>query len=366
MTFVDLAGSERLNQSGSEHEHKKETMAINKSLFQLGTVIKALSSKQAYIPYRDSKLTQLLKDSLGGTAKALMVACITPSVQFAPISLSTLTYAQAVQSIKNTPVVRRGDQQVERERLLEEIRMLKNRIVELERTKAQVEPAAAKAAAAVAARQGGGRKTGSTAEIGRESGGSSSYRTISQRSSRGQHASASPAGGSGSGGGGGGGGGGSGGAGGAGGPGGAQRLTPLNKGGANGNGQGSPTRQTAEQRAVHEQLMQIQAENEQLRAALAEQASKNAEVAGMLRSGYGTPLGSRGSMVSNQGGPADFPQSVTEDYLDEVDDPNVLRAIALRLKIESNTAITSVQQLREQIQQYESQLRLTARLLLFF
>jgi hypothetical protein len=61
ITFVDLAGSERLDQSHSEGINKKETANINKSLFQLGTVIKALSAKNPHVPYRDSKLTSLLK-----------------------------------------------------------------------------------------------------------------------------------------------------------------------------------------------------------------------------------------------------------------------------------------------------------------
>ena len=63
----------------------KETGNINKSLFTLGKVIKTLSDKKnknAYIPYRDSKLTMLLIDSLGGTSKALMVACVSPSATY--------------------------------------------------------------------------------------------------------------------------------------------------------------------------------------------------------------------------------------------------------------------------------------------
>ena len=72
MSFVDLAGSERLKESGSEGIMAKETGQINKSLFTLGKVISMLSGKDAaklnqkYIPFRDSKLTMLLQDSLGG------------------------------------------------------------------------------------------------------------------------------------------------------------------------------------------------------------------------------------------------------------------------------------------------------------
>lgn len=82
LTFVDLAGSERLKETKSQGEMAKETANINKSLFTLGKVIKALSDRKVktpYIPYRDSKLTMLLMDSLGGTSKALMVACASPA-----------------------------------------------------------------------------------------------------------------------------------------------------------------------------------------------------------------------------------------------------------------------------------------------
>lgn len=85
ISFVDLAGSERLKESKSEGVMVKETGNINKSLFTLGKVIKGLSDKKAknpYIPYRDSKLTMLLMDSLGGTSKALMIACVSPSITY--------------------------------------------------------------------------------------------------------------------------------------------------------------------------------------------------------------------------------------------------------------------------------------------
>ena len=88
----------------------KETGNINKSLFTLGKVIKSLSDKKnklPYIPYRDSKLTMLLMDSLGylsnimnrGTAKALMIACVSPSAAYFDETLSTLTYATSTMNI---------------------------------------------------------------------------------------------------------------------------------------------------------------------------------------------------------------------------------------------------------------------------
>lgn len=88
----------------------KETGNINKSLFTLGKVISMLSSgaknlNAKYIPYRDSKLTMLLQDSLGGTSKALMIACISPSSTYADETLCTLNYACRVMNIKNKPVI---------------------------------------------------------------------------------------------------------------------------------------------------------------------------------------------------------------------------------------------------------------------
>ena len=111
ITFVDLAGSERLKETKSTGDQMmKETGNINKSLFTLGKVISMLSSpekkiNQAYIQYRDSKLTMLLMDSLGGTSKALMIACLSPSITYAEETLSTLNYACRAMNIKNKPVV---------------------------------------------------------------------------------------------------------------------------------------------------------------------------------------------------------------------------------------------------------------------
>jgi len=108
ISFVDLAGSERLKESKSNGEMVKETGNINKSLFTLGKVISGLSDKKnktPYIPYRDSKLTMLLMDSIGGTAKALMIACINPSAVYLDETLSTLSYATRTMNIKNKPIL---------------------------------------------------------------------------------------------------------------------------------------------------------------------------------------------------------------------------------------------------------------------
>lgn len=111
ISFVDLAGSERLKETKSEGSTMvKETGSINKSLFTLGKVISMLSGdakklNSTHIPYRDSKLTMLLMDSLGGTSKALMIACVSPSAAYAEETLSTLNYACRAMNIKNKPVI---------------------------------------------------------------------------------------------------------------------------------------------------------------------------------------------------------------------------------------------------------------------
>jgi len=94
ITFVDLAGSERLKDTRSEGQTLRETGSINKSLFTLGKVISSLCDrKSTKAPYRDSKLTQLLMDSIGGTSLTMMLACISPSSGHIQESMRTLDYA---------------------------------------------------------------------------------------------------------------------------------------------------------------------------------------------------------------------------------------------------------------------------------
>jgi kinesin family protein 4/21/27 len=104
--LVDLAGSERAALTGNEGEALKESIDINKSLFTLRQVITQLSLGKAaeHIPYRDSKLTSLLKQSLGGNSYCLMVACLTPADAYWEENVSTLTYATKAASIANKPV----------------------------------------------------------------------------------------------------------------------------------------------------------------------------------------------------------------------------------------------------------------------
>ncbi|XP_053437632.1 kinesin-like protein KIF7 [Nycticebus coucang] len=106
--FVDLAGSERILKTGSSGERLKESIQINSSLLALGNVISALGDPQrkgSHIPYRDSKITRILKDSLGGNAKTVMIACISPSSSDFDETLHTLNYASRAQNIRNRAAV---------------------------------------------------------------------------------------------------------------------------------------------------------------------------------------------------------------------------------------------------------------------
>lgn len=113
LCFVDLAGSERLKESKAKGDMIKETGSINKSLFTLGKVISSLTDKKSekFVPYRDSKLTMLLMDSLGllsnfsGKSKTMMIACISPSMAYIEETFSTVNYAMRTMNIKNKPVI---------------------------------------------------------------------------------------------------------------------------------------------------------------------------------------------------------------------------------------------------------------------
>ncbi|SCV69289.1 BQ2448_2309 [Microbotryum intermedium] len=102
--FVDLAGSERLKRTAAAGDRVKEGISINAGLLALGNVISALgdpSKKSTHVPYRDSKLTRLLQDSLGGNAHTMMIACVSPTELNLNESLSTVKYANRARNIKN-------------------------------------------------------------------------------------------------------------------------------------------------------------------------------------------------------------------------------------------------------------------------
>ncbi|RZC78603.1 hypothetical protein C5167_002796 [Papaver somniferum] len=105
LNLVDLAGSENICRSGAREGRAREAGEINKSLLTLGRVINALVEHLGHIPYRDSKLTRLLRDSLGGRTKTCIIATVSPAVHCLEETLSTLDYAHRAKNIKNKPEV---------------------------------------------------------------------------------------------------------------------------------------------------------------------------------------------------------------------------------------------------------------------
>ena len=103
LVLVDLAGSERLDQSGAQGVQLKEAQAINKSLSALGNVIVALGNKQNHVPFRDSKLTYLLQNCLGGDSKCLMLVNVSPAVPHVNETLCSLRFAQKVNACEVGP-----------------------------------------------------------------------------------------------------------------------------------------------------------------------------------------------------------------------------------------------------------------------
>nr|XP_010312229.1 kinesin-like protein KIN-5C isoform X2 [Solanum lycopersicum] len=105
LNLVDLAGSENISRSGAREGRAREAGEINKSLLTLGRVISALVEHLGHVPYRDSKLTRLLRDSLGGRTKTCIIATVSPAVHCLEETLSTLDYAHRAKNIKNKPEV---------------------------------------------------------------------------------------------------------------------------------------------------------------------------------------------------------------------------------------------------------------------
>ncbi|KAF1759547.1 hypothetical protein GCK72_016014 [Caenorhabditis remanei] len=129
LNLVDLAGSERQSKTGATGERFKEATKINLSLSALGNVISALvDAKSAHIPYRDSKLTRLLQDSLGGNSKTVMIACIGPASYNFEETLGTLRYAYRAKKIKNQPKINEDPKDALIREFQEEIELLREQL----------------------------------------------------------------------------------------------------------------------------------------------------------------------------------------------------------------------------------------------
>ena len=129
LNLVDLAGSENIQRSGAENKRAAEAGLINKSLLTLGRVINALVDKSSHIPYRESKLTRLLQDSLGGRTKTCIIATVSPAKSNLEETISTLDYAFRAKNIRNKPQV---NQMVNKKTLLREF------TIEIERLKSEL------------------------------------------------------------------------------------------------------------------------------------------------------------------------------------------------------------------------------------
>ncbi|XP_029126715.1 kinesin-like protein KIN-4C [Cajanus cajan] len=163
--LVDLAGSERAKRTGADGLRLKEGIHINKGLLALGNVISALGDEKkrkegGHVPYRDSKLTRLLQDSLGGNSKTVMIACVSPADTNAEETLNTLKYANRARNIQNKAIINRDPvaaqvqtmrnqiEQLHAELLfyrgdasgpIEELQMLKHKISLLEASNAELQ-----------------------------------------------------------------------------------------------------------------------------------------------------------------------------------------------------------------------------------
>ncbi|XP_050904863.1 kinesin-like protein KIN-4C isoform X1 [Lathyrus oleraceus] len=163
--LVDLAGSERAKRTGADGMRLKEGIHINKGLLTLGNVISALGDERkrkegGHVPYRDSKLTRLLQDSLGGNSKTVMIACVSPADTNVEETLNTLKYANRARNIQNKAIINRDPMGAQQQRLqsridqleaellcfkglgggpMEEIQILKHKVSLLEASNAELQ-----------------------------------------------------------------------------------------------------------------------------------------------------------------------------------------------------------------------------------
>ncbi|PIO16231.1 hypothetical protein AB205_0026920 [Aquarana catesbeiana] len=143
-SLVDLAGSERSDKSGAQGSQLKECRNINKSLLTLSLVINSLSEisknkrKSQYVNYRDSVLTWLLKNNLGGNSKTIMLATVSPAADNYQETLSTLRYAESAKRIVNQAMVNKDVKSKAIKKLQEEIKSLREQLTTTEQVKAEV------------------------------------------------------------------------------------------------------------------------------------------------------------------------------------------------------------------------------------
>lgn len=128
--LVDLAGSERAKRTGADGTRLREGIHINKGLLALGNVISALGDDKkrkegCHVPYRDSKLTRILQDSLGGNSKTIMIACVSPADTNAEETINTLKYANRARNIQNKAIVNRDP-------VAAQMQMMRNQIEQLQ------------------------------------------------------------------------------------------------------------------------------------------------------------------------------------------------------------------------------------------
>ena len=131
--MVDLAGSERQKKTKAKGDRLKEGININMGLLSLGNVISALGEENrganSHIPYRDSKLTRLLQDSLGGNSHTLMIACVSPADSNLEETISTLRYADRARKIKNKPIVNKDPRNEELLRLRSQVQQMQMQLL---------------------------------------------------------------------------------------------------------------------------------------------------------------------------------------------------------------------------------------------
>jgi len=130
--FVDLAGSERAHRTGNQGERFRESISINTGLLALGNVISSLSDvkkRQHHVPYRQSKLTRLLKDSLGGNSRTVMITCLSSCSSDFDENLNSLKYATRVKNIKNKPVINTVIEDTKLAKMENEIQVLKDELL---------------------------------------------------------------------------------------------------------------------------------------------------------------------------------------------------------------------------------------------